>query len=82
MSDSSRNAAEHDEDPVRAFARAAVPVIIAAAAVALVVVAIRSHAVTLTEVTAGTDEPTPYSAMEGRIPQPQEPEQEPPAPTF
>jgi hypothetical protein len=73
-------AAERDDDPARAFARAAIPVIIAAAAVALVVVAIRSHAVTLTEVTAGVAEPTPYSAMESRIPQPQQPED--PAPTF
>jgi len=79
MSDSSRNTATQDEDAVRAFARAAVPVIIAAAAVALVVVAIRGHAVTLTEVTAGSDEPTPYSAMESRIPTPPQPEEPPPS---
>lgn len=60
--------------------RAAIPPIIAAAAVALVLVALRSHAVTVTDVQAGTDEPTPYSAMESRIPQPQGPEADEPPP--
>jgi hypothetical protein len=71
-----------DDGPARTFARAAIPVIIAAASVALVVVAIRSHAVTLSEISAGPDQPTPYSAMESRIPQPAEGEEEPPPPTF
>jgi hypothetical protein len=81
MSDSVRTAdAGDDAGSSRAFARALIPGLIAAAAVALVVVAIRSHAVELPEITAGPDEPTPYSAMESRIPQPEEPEAV--APTF
>jgi hypothetical protein len=80
MSDPDRNAHAGDHPgPVSSFAQAAVPVIIAVASVALVVVAIRSHAVTITEFTAGPDEPTPYSAMESRIPAPQQPEEPPPS---
>jgi len=82
MSETVRSAdAGEDAGSPRALARALIPVLIAAASVALVVVAIRSHAVEITEITAGSDEPTPYSAMEGRIPQPTGPE-EAPAPTF
>ncbi len=82
MQESVRNDdAGEDAGSLNALGRALVPAIVACAAVALVVVAIRSHAVTLTEVTAGPEEPTPYSALEGRIPPPEEP-QEPPPPTF
>jgi hypothetical protein len=85
MSDTTRNAdsdsgTARDGDTIRELARVAVPVIIAAASVVLVVVALGSHAVTLDEITAGPDEATPYSAMEGRVPQPAQPEE--PAPTF
>jgi hypothetical protein len=80
MSDSHRTAeAGDDAGSLPSFARAAVPLIIAVASVALVVVAIRSHAVTITEFTAGPDEPTPYSAMESRIPAPPQPEEPPPS---
>jgi len=78
MSDTNRNAQAGDAGSVPTFARAAIPVIIAAASVALVVVALRSHAVTITEFSAGPDEPTPYSAMESRIPTPPQPEEQPP----
>ena len=80
--------AQTDDGSVRAFARALIPIVIAAASVALVVVAIRSHAVTMDEVTAAPGgaaatpaEPTDYSAMEARIPQPEQTE-EPPVQAF
>jgi len=71
---------ESPPSTVREFARVAVPVIIAAASVALVLVAIGGHAVTIDEITAGPDQATPYSSMEARVPQPAQPED--PAPTF
>jgi hypothetical protein len=82
MSDAVRNSDTDNDGSVRAFGRALVPIIIAAASVALVVVAIRSHAVTLDEVTAGPDEPAVYSAAEARVPPPPAQAEEPPAPTF
>jgi hypothetical protein len=82
MFDSVRTAdAGDDAGSPRAIARTVIPSLIAVAAVALVLVAIRSHAVEVVEMTTGPDEPTPYSAMEGRIPQPEQPEETPP-PTF
>ncbi len=81
MSDIARSPeSDSDSGTLRAFVRVGIPVIIASASVALVLVAIGSHAVALDEISAGPDEPTPYSAMEGRVPQPKQPEE--PAPTF
>ena len=80
MSDSVHSAdAGDDARSPRIVARAAIPTLIAVAAVALVLVAIRSHAVEVVEMTTGPAEPTPYSAMEGRIPPAQQPEETPPA---
>ena len=83
MSDAVRSPEAADLPPTESLVRAAIPAIVAAAAVALVLVGLHSRAVTVTEVTAGTDEPTSYSAMESRIPQAEEPQaDEPPPPTF
>jgi hypothetical protein len=80
MSDAARITESADLPSTASLVRAAIPPIVAAAAVALVLVALRSHAVTNTEVTAGTAEPTPYSAMESRVPpSPQDEEPQPQA---
>jgi hypothetical protein len=69
-----------DTPTVSIFARAVVPVLIAAAVTALVLVAVRAEpAVGQDRTQASSPAPTPYSDMHSRIPQPQgEPEEQPP----
>jgi len=61
------------------FVRAAVPVVVASAAMALAAVAIRSNAIPVEGQAAPPDSPTPYSEMHERVQQgPGDPEPLPP----
>lgn len=72
--------AARESQSLKTFTQAVVPVVIASAAVALVLVAMRGQAIGGDEIAVGAPEaPTPYSDMHARVQRaPGPPEEQPP----